>query len=484
RARAFARSAAAEMHAGFPALRDECSMHVGLRIRLDVRSEALQREVRRLGELFAEGLARFGGPWLAGDRFGIADAMYAPVASRFRTYGIGLEGAAAEYLGRLFEHPAVQEWIRGGIRETAREPGHEEDCFREDRTVLEELHGDVGSLPVQISLQLGTAAPSFPPVAHVGAGQGRCGLQIPSFLIIHTLSSREIQPAKMACDYAFVKEHTPEGFEFPAHRLQCLSDSSRIPLVLVACGSFSPITYLHLRMFSMARDHARNEGFEVVAGYLSPVSDGYSKKGLAPARHRIEMCKLAAENTSKWLAVDPWEAESPTYIPTARVLDHFDYEINEVMGGVECPDGSRKRARVVLLAGLDLIQTMSTPGVWGERDLDHILGHHGVFALERTGTEIDSALTNLKQWEQNIYIIQQVVANDISSTKVRLLLKRHLSIDYLIPDDVINYIYEHNHRDFDLSSDSKGKDKASTAWLVRELERTMLSCNTTPRNLA
>lgn len=113
--------------------------------------------------------------------------------------------------------------------------------------------------------------------------------------------------------------------------------------------------------------------------------------------------------------VDPWEAESPTYIPTAKVLDHFDYEINEVMGGVECTDGTRKRCRIVLLAGLDLIQTMSTPGVWDERDLDHILGNYGVFALERTGTEIDSTLANLKQWEKNIHIIRQVCPQSYNS---------------------------------------------------------------------
>lgn len=177
--------------------------------------------------------------------------------------------------------------------------------------------------------------------------------------------------------------------------------------------------------------------------------------------------------------VDPWEAESPTYIPTAKVLDHFDYEINEVMGGVECTDGTRKRCRIVLLAGLDLIQTMSTPGVWDERDLDHILGNYGVFALERTGTEIDSTLANLKQWEKNIHIIRQVccsnhcagiviltiaqvVTNDISSTKIRLLLKRNMSIDYLIPDLVVSYIFENNlYRDLDMP-DSKGKEKAIT----------------------
>lgn len=143
------------------------------------------------------------------------------------------------------------------------------------------------------------------------------------------------------------------------------------------------------------------------------------------------MCELATENSSKWLMVDPWEAESPTYIPTARVLDHFNYEINEVMGGIECADGTRKPAKIVLLAGADLVQTLSTPDLWDARDVDHILGRYGVFVLERQGTELDSALVSLKQWEENIHVIRQVINNDISSTKVRLLLKRRMSIDYL-----------------------------------------------------
>ncbi|KAF7539726.1 hypothetical protein G7Z17_g12375 [Cylindrodendrum hubeiense] len=137
-ARAFARSAAAEMHSGFPAIRDECSMNVGLRIELVTRSEALQRDISRFNELFTEGLDRFGGPWLAGKEFTIVDAMYAPIASRCKTYGIELEGAAQEYLDRLLEHPAVQEWVQGGIKETEREPLHEEDCVR-GRRILEDL---------------------------------------------------------------------------------------------------------------------------------------------------------------------------------------------------------------------------------------------------------------------------------------------------------------------------------------------------------
>uniref|UniRef100_A0A0B7K032 Nicotinamide-nucleotide adenylyltransferase n=1 Tax=Bionectria ochroleuca TaxID=29856 RepID=A0A0B7K032_BIOOC len=265
-------------------------------------------------------------------------------------------------------------------------------------------------------------------------------------------------------DYDFVKDATPAGYEFPSHRLKRTCDPNRQPLILVACGSFSPITFLHLRMFPMGRDHAWNEGFEVVGGYLSCSS--YRKKGLAPAYHRIQMCEIAAKNASSWLMFDPWEAQRPVFTPTARVLDHFDYEINHVMGGIECTDGTRKRAKIVLLAGADLIQTLSTPGVWDARDVDHILSHYGTFVLERNGTELDSAIANLKQWEHNIHVVRQVVSNDVSSTKVRLLIKRDMSIDYLIPDAVIDYIYENNlyKVDFDLPPlpEPKGKERATS----------------------
>ena len=80
-----------------------------------------------------------------------------------------------------------------------------------------------------------------------------------------------------------------ESYVFPEHRLKrVMDDSSKTPLLLVACGSFSPITYLHLRMFEMAADYVRfSTDFEIVGGYLSPVSDAYKKAGLASAQHRL-----------------------------------------------------------------------------------------------------------------------------------------------------------------------------------------------------
>lgn len=175
---------------------------------------------------------------------------------------------------------------------------------------------------------------------------------------------------------------TLSEYEFPQTRLRRrIQSSDRTPLVLVACGSFSPITFLHLRMFEMAADYARfNTQFEVVGAYLSCVGDAYKKTGLVKAEHRINMCTLAVEQSS-WISVDPWEALHSEYLETAKVLDHFDHEINEVNGGVETPVG-KKKCHIALLAGADLIQTMGTPGVWADKDIDYILKNFGAFIVE------------------------------------------------------------------------------------------------------
>ena len=80
------------------------------------------------------------------------------------------------------------------------------------------------------------------------------------------------------------------------------------------------------------------------------------------------MCNIAAQSESPWLMVDPWEAFQ-SYQRTAIVLDHFDHEINDVLGGVHTEDGEHRRVRIMLLAGSDLISTMSEPGVWSEEDV-------------------------------------------------------------------------------------------------------------------
>jgi nicotinamide mononucleotide adenylyltransferase len=199
----------------------------------------------------------------------------------------------------------------------------------------------------------------------------------------------------------------------------------------------------------------------LIYGFRERILRGAVREYIANSRKcSLGMCELATEHTS-WLMVDPWEAIQKDYTPTAHVLDHVEYEINSVLGGVEVREGERRPVRISLLAGADLIQTMSSPGVWSDKDLDHILGQFGAFILERTGTDIDDALANLQPWKEKIYVIQQIVHNDISSTKIRLFLKREMSVQYLIPAPVIEYIEEHGlYIDDGAGSSMEGKGKS------------------------
>ncbi len=128
-ARAWARCAAAEMHSGFQALRNECSMSVGLRIRLHRISPSLQADLSRLDALWTDGLDAHDGPWLAGKQFTAVDAFFAPVATRVQTYGLALSQPAAQYVQRLLDLTPVVEWMDAGIAEPWRDAGHEDDVM-------------------------------------------------------------------------------------------------------------------------------------------------------------------------------------------------------------------------------------------------------------------------------------------------------------------------------------------------------------------
>lgn len=85
------------------------------------------------------------------------------------------------------------------------------------------------------------------------------------------------------------------------------------------------------------------------------------------------MCSLAAEEASPWLMVDSWESSFQTYQRTAVVLVHIDHQINTVLGGVRVSmTGERRPVKVMLLAGLDLISSMSEPGVWATKDVSFL----------------------------------------------------------------------------------------------------------------
>ncbi len=125
-ARAFAMCGVAEMHGGFSALRNQCPMNVGVRVKMAPHDAALGKDVARLRELFETGLDRFGGPWLAGPAFSALDAFFAPVAFRIRTHGLDV-GRGQGWVDHILVHPAMQQWEAEAVAETWREPSHESE---------------------------------------------------------------------------------------------------------------------------------------------------------------------------------------------------------------------------------------------------------------------------------------------------------------------------------------------------------------------
>ena len=111
-ARGMARALVAEMHSSFLSLRRELPMNVRRRIAIEDLTDATKHDVVRILTLWAEARARFGnsGPFLFGT-FGAADIFYAPVVSRFVTYGVGVPGFAQAYVEAMWEHDWTQEWI-------------------------------------------------------------------------------------------------------------------------------------------------------------------------------------------------------------------------------------------------------------------------------------------------------------------------------------------------------------------------------------
>ncbi len=118
-ARAHARAVSGEMHAGFGPLRHECGMNMGRPPRARPLSAAAQADIARVDALWTDCRARFGagGPFLFG-RFSAADAMYAPVVSRFETYAIHVSAVSRAYMQAVAALPAWAEWRRAALAET------------------------------------------------------------------------------------------------------------------------------------------------------------------------------------------------------------------------------------------------------------------------------------------------------------------------------------------------------------------------------
>ncbi|XP_056589287.1 nicotinamide/nicotinic acid mononucleotide adenylyltransferase 1 [Triplophysa dalaica] len=249
-----------------------------------------------------------------------------------------------------------------------------------------------------------------------------------------------------------------------------MASEEKTKVVLLACGSFNPITNMHLRMFELARDHLEDTGrYKVVKGIVSPVGDPYVKKGLIKACHRLRMARLATEN-SDWITVDDWECQQIKWVQTANVLRHHHEELisnenidddvdkgkrrkrrkleqNENAGQSSCINLNADTPQLKLLCGADVLESFGVPNLWKTDDIEEIVSHHGMVCITRYGCDPEKFINQsdlLYKHRENIHVVREWVTNEISATHVRRSLRRGQSVRYLLPDPVVNYIQENN----------------------------------------
>lgn len=242
-------------------------------------------------------------------------------------------------------------------------------------------------------------------------------------------------------------------------------------IVLMACGSFSPPTYMHLRMFEIAKDYIQSLGLgSVVGGLVSPVHDAYGKKDLVAAHHRIAMLKLALRSSS-WIKISDWETQQSGWTRTRISLQYHQDTINNYindpdppnwlpddlinLNSIDEPDnlmeklnGNRVDDKVTLklLCGADLLESFATPGLWSDEDIENIVGRHGLVVVTRAGGDPSRFIYEsdmLYKHRKNILLVTNYIANDVSSTVIRRLVRRGESAKYLTDDAVLAYIRQH-----------------------------------------
>eukprot|EP01132_Coremiostelium_polycephalum_P008282 gene8282-10176_t len=241
-----------------------------------------------------------------------------------------------------------------------------------------------------------------------------------------------------------------DNYKFPINKIGKLKDSNKKPLVLLASGSFNPITYMHLRMMEIGRDLCNEQGeFEVIGGYLSPVSDLYKKSTLIPSKFRSEMAEIATKS-SDWIMIDHWEVQRPVYSTTRTILDHIRDTINDLHknGEIDINNKLNHKIHVKLVCGADLLGSFNIPNLWADNDMHLITSNsnYGMVCLERTGTDTNEIIKInpiLQKNRNDIIFAPMEIINDISSTKLRESVSKGRSIRYLTSVHVINYIKEH-----------------------------------------
>ncbi|KAH9416359.1 Nicotinamide/nicotinic acid mononucleotide adenylyltransferase 1, partial [Dermatophagoides pteronyssinus] len=194
-------------------------------------------------------------------------------------------------------------------------------------------------------------------------------------------------------------------------------------IVILGCGSYNPLTYMHLRMFEIARDFLIQKGsYEVVGGIISPVNDRYkTKKYLAPAKHH------------------EWESQLDHWCRTIEVIQYHHKILNS---------NNNDKIRLMLICGSDMFDSFNVPNLWDDNDIETIIKDHGLLVIFRNTSDPWKTLRNsskshlLLKYESNIHIIEHA-PNAVSSTYIRDAIIKKESIRYLTDDSIIEYIEHH-----------------------------------------
>ena len=246
-------------------------------------------------------------------------------------------------------------------------------------------------------------------------------------------------PAEHYTPVSAAARSASEGFNLS--KLQRPSLHPARPLVvLLACGSYSPVTSMHLLLFETAKNYLMYEtaALDVVGGIISPVHDNYGKPSLVPAHHRISMTRSATAS-SAWITTSAWETLQPGWTTTCSTMAAYSGFLSAALLYPAPP-------RLVLLCGADLLESTQVPGLWAAEDLEVILGEYGVCVIERVGLDLEQLIAGderLRRWRHHIWIVPQRVVNNVSSTVVRSMIREGLSIEYLVDAQVRDYIYQH-----------------------------------------
>ncbi|KAL7713031.1 nicotinamide-nucleotide adenylyltransferase [Entamoeba marina] len=207
--------------------------------------------------------------------------------------------------------------------------------------------------------------------------------------------------------------------------------SNNNDIIVVCGGSFNPIHELHLLIFELVKNYFQERGRKVVHGIISPVNDQYWKSGLLESTHRLAMCRLAVKS-SDWIVVDDWESQQTDYVRTYNYLSH----VKSVYGD---------KFDIFFICADDLLENMINPGQWDQVLLDKLLGEFGMVVMKRVLDDAAKVINDndiLFKHKDHIFLCDSFQSQH-NSYQIRELVSKGLSVKYMVPDSVLDYIKTH-----------------------------------------